>query len=138
MNRRLLLIVTGSLLTAPAYADLFREVTADANRGEFEKFLQVYRNHTNRQFVVHVHADNPSCDVDGQGSIIRVKNNSGGVVGRWFGPGFGAQARTVDVPAGGRIDIKFRGHWDSQEPSEDWVCMSSVPRGYYQLSEPLE
>jgi len=115
-------------VTNPAYGDLFLAVEVDGNL--LERWLNVYKNRTDLEYLVHLQVDNPKCSVDGKGVLVKVQDSANNTVRSESSPGFGAQAMSLIVPANGRIRVKFLGVAFTS-------CGSSNPKGYYHLSEPI-
>ncbi len=124
-------------VTNPAYGDLFRSVELEERprKSEFERWLVVYQNRTNLEYLVHLQVDNPDCSVGGKGVLVKVQDSANNTVRAESVPGFGARAMSLIVPANGRIRVKFLG--DTQDGTNFADCTSSFPRAYYHLSEPI-
>lgn len=129
---------------SPAYADLFRDVTVDGlgyvdgqYYSNFDRWLFVYKNNTNHEFLIHLQVDNANCDVKGQGVIVQVVNNQRKIVSKEQVPGNTARAMSLIVPSKSRIQVKFLGHPNKLSDTNKFdYCNSSVPKGYYTISEP--
>ena len=124
-------------VTNPANGDLFFSVEVEERppESEFERWLVVYRNHTNLASLVHIQVDNSNCSVGGKGVSVQVRNSAGTTVRQETVPGFEARAMSLIVPAKGVMRVKFFG--DTQDGTNFADCDSSRPRGYYHLSEPF-